>query len=358
MPTNLTHTATNTKEVLEAIPHGVMVIDPDDTIIAINHTVANLLQCQKADLINKPFKKCGLTFQTPDEKDLPYTQLAHQQVLKTKQPVSQQEVLLPKNRTILSLNAQPIIKDDQLISIIVSLQDITKFKQIQEQQSQFIRTIGHELKHPLTNIKAYLYFLKKGLKDTDLTQYLQKIDRQTDLLNQMLNDLSDVSRISLKQLQIEAKPLNFSQLIKEVIEELQSVHRHHTLKLKTLENVWVKGDDLRLTQVITNLISNAVKYSEKSTTISVKLSHKDSQAKLAITDQGPGIKKADQKRIFMPYLRTESAQKKSVKGLGLGLYLSKIILHQHDGDINVDSQVGKGSTFTVSLPTTPPPQKD
>ncbi len=217
---------------------------------------------------------------------------------------------------------------------------------------RFIHTIGHELKQPLSLIKAYTYYLRKYLpKDEQAQQYPIKISRQVDLLTTMLNDIVETSKLSIKEMKLSKQKIELGKFVKNQIADLRSAYptRNIQLVIKHHPN-YILGDKMRLRQVIMNLLTNALSYSkaEDSILISIKPSRKTIQ--LSITDHGVGIHQSQLKHIFEPYYRTDESKKRGIKGLGLGLAIVKEILRLHQAKISVQSQLKRGTTFTIRFP--------
>jgi signal transduction histidine kinase len=195
--------------------------------------------------------------------------------------------------------------------------------------------------------------------DLDLervTRQLQTIDQQTNRLARMIDELLDVSRIQTGQLELDRSLLNIDEMLDQVIGNLKLVVETHTLQLEPpQERLWVAGDSGRLEQVLVNLVTNAVRYSEPGTTVTVSARRsRDPRgspvALIQVRDEGVGIAANDLSRIFDRFYRSENAASPRHAGLGLGLYISSQIVRLHSGRLWAESEPAKGSLFTLELP--------
>jgi signal transduction histidine kinase len=220
-------------------------------------------------------------------------------------------------------------------------------------RDNFISIASHELKTPVTSLKVYTevllrQFSKKNDKKT--TEHLTKILKQIDKLTLLIQDLLNVSRIQSNQLTYRIEKFDVNILVKEVIESTQQIAEHHRIVLQgsTSHKVW--GDKERISQVIVNFITNALKYSPKSNKVIVSIKDKKTVAEISVKDFGIGINKEHQKKIFERFYRVDDANEPTYPGLGIGLYISQAIAKKHGSKIIITSRKKEGSTFTFTLP--------
>lgn len=224
-------------------------------------------------------------------------------------------------------------------------------------RDEFMSISSHELRTPLTPLKMQIQSLArhidkgtfKTLPEDNIRKMVMIADRQVSRLTSLVDDLLDVSRISTGKLKLNPENLDLVQLIKEITERyhVQVKNAKSEFQLKLPHSMMVDLDKLRIEQVLINLITNALKYAPGSP-IEISLTEQGGMAIIRISDQGPGISPEDQRRIFDRFERVSSENSQS--GLGLGLYIVNQIVNAHDGKIEVESSLGKGSTFTISLP--------
>ncbi len=231
--------------------------------------------------------------------------------------------------------------------------DITDRKTIEKQKDDFIGIASHELKTPVTSIKAYAEILQElftNANDMRSANLMGKLDKQVDRLTNLIKDLLDVTKISEGQLELNKETINFTELIRNVTEEMQRTTRNHKINVTASTLPMITGDKERLGQVLTNLLSNAIKYSPNAADISVNTFIKNNEIHISVQDFGIGMTAGTQARLFERFYRSEDATTRSFPGLGLGLYISLQIMKRHGGRIEVKSEKEKGSVFTMILP--------
>lgn len=220
----------------------------------------------------------------------------------------------------------------------------------------FLSIASHELKTPLTTILGNAQmFQRRNARENNLSERdkrtLDVITAQSQRLNRMIAALLDISRIDTGQLSIEHNVVDFTQLARTVVDDLKPMLEQHQISLRIPnETIYVYGDELRLEQAFQNLLQNAAKYSPDSTSIDFVVDVSDDQIKAQIIDTGIGIPEPAQAMIFTRFYRADNAQVQHISGMGVGLYVVKEVISLHGGTIEVCSQEGKGSTFTVTLP--------
>jgi PAS domain S-box-containing protein len=247
------------------------------------------------------------------------------------------------------------LKDDNgnIIKWYGSNIDITEQKELEKQKDNFLGVASHELKTPVTSIKAYAQVMEMMFRragDTKNAELLAKMDNQINRLNNLIGDLLEVTKINTGRLQLSVSDFNFNQMVEEVIEEVQRTALQHEIRKELHYHREITGDKERICQVIINLLTNAIKYSPDSSSIIISTSGDDNEVQLSVQDFGIGIR-ADQKdRVFEQFYRVSGSREHTFPGLGLGLYISSEIVKHLNGKIWVDSEEGKGSTFSFSLP--------
>jgi PAS domain S-box-containing protein len=238
-------------------------------------------------------------------------------------------------------------------AILLAFEDITDRKQLEKQKDDFIGIVSHELKTPLTSIKIFSQMLEIDLKrnkDTKGLAFLEKMTSQIEKLTQLMASFTNVYKIQTGKLTLRKEEFDIEDLISSVIADFQYTTTTHTIDHKRQVNLTVKADKERITQVVINLISNAIKYSPTQKKIIVSANKDKNNVIVSVQDFGSGIPKVEQKKIFDRFYRISQKKESKISGLGLGLYISSEIINQHKGKIWVDSHNGKGSIFHFSLP--------
>lgn len=242
---------------------------------------------------------------------------------------------------------------DQPVHFSGTVQDVTEQKQDDQRKNDFIGMVSHELKTPLTTINGYLQILQSKARktgDRPALNMFEKTNMQVRKMTAMINGFLNVSRLESGKIHIERGRFDMADLIKESEEESVATITSHHVEFAPVVETFVMADRDKIGHVITNLISNAVKYSPAGSTISVACVTIEGMARVSVQDEGIGISQQNISKLFERYYRTEDVKASAVSGFGIGLYLSAEIVRRHEGRIWVESEAGKGSTFYFSLP--------
>ena len=245
-----------------------------------------------------------------------------------------------------------LLNDPNVKAVVINYRDITERKLLESQKNDFISIATHELKTPVTSIKAYAQVLQSRFQkegNTKAVEMLSKMDAQLKKLTGLIGDLLDVTRVDGGKLQFHEGAFDFNELASEIIEEMQLTTTKHPITKKLAESKIVDGDRDRIGQVITNLLSNAIKYSHHNEKIVVTTSGNKKEITLRVQDFGIGIAKGQLDKVFERFFRVGDAED-TYAGLGLGLFISSEIIKRHGGRIWVESAEKKGSTFCFTLP--------
>lgn len=231
--------------------------------------------------------------------------------------------------------------------------DITEQKELQRQKDNFLGIASHELKTPITSIKAYAQVMEKMFRrsgDTKNADLVAKMDKQVVRLNNLVGDLLDVTKINSGRLQFNFEKFDFNELIEDVIEDVQRTTSKHIIKKQLKFTKELVGDKDRITQVVTNLLTNAIKYSPGANEIIISSEDHETAVQLCVQDFGIGISADKKDKVFEQFYRVSGSKEYTFPGLGLGLYISAEIVKRLGGRIWVNSVEGKGSTFCFSIP--------
>jgi len=256
-------------------------------------------------------------------------------------------------KVAVSLSISPV-KDraGNIIGAAKIARDITERLELERRKDEFISMASHEPKTPITTLKGFTQLLRRKLEGQGLPEAvptLTKMEAQVNRLTRLIDELLDVSKIQAGRVDYEEEPVDLAALLRETVELLQASSPTHTLLIRGTHQAWIMGDQDRLGQMLTNLITNAIKYSPQANKVDLSITVSNMTVTLRVRDYGVGIPKADQKNIFDRFYRVRDRHQ-AFSGLGLGLYITHEIVKQHGGDITVESEEGKGSTFVVSLP--------
>ncbi len=253
-----------------------------------------------------------------------------------------------------SLTISPIKdKEGRIIGVSKIARDITEQKRDEERKNAFIAMASHELKTPLTSLAALIQVLQQKLQnggDIFVPRALSKAVTQTKRMTNLINGFLNVSRLESGKLELDKQRLDLSELVINEVDEIRLTAINFEFDLITQEGLTILADKEKIASVITNLLTNAVKYSPQNKHISVRCIADHGQAIFTVEDGGVGIKAIDLPRIFDRYYRAEGEQMKQVSGFGVGLYLSAEIIRRHGGVIWAESTPGQGSKFYFTMP--------
>ena len=244
--------------------------------------------------------------------------------------------------------------DGTFAGYIGSGMDITEMKEHEQIKNDFIGMASHELKTPITSIKAYIQLLltiyNKREHDEFLLKSLGTVDKQINRLTRLITDLLDVSKMESGRLSLNSEEFVLHDLIKETIDEVQHTASHHDIVYNPLPNISIYADRDRIAQVITNFLTNAIKYSPERDRVDVNVSLGDNEVIIGIQDYGIGILPEEQSKIFNRFYRVEGRNEQTFSGFGIGLYVAAEIIKRHNGSVWVVSEKDKGAAFYFSLP--------
>lgn len=347
--------------ILESIAEGVVVIDSDKKIYIANNSILKMLGYKKEEfngqlvdsVINIINEKTG-------ELDKAYID----EVFNTGEVLERfdtsQIVTKAGQKIDISETISPI-KDinGKVLRVVIVIKDVTAQRKVERMRSEFVSIASHQLRAPLTAISWYLEMLVDEKTNSNLTDeqkgYISMVSEGNRKMTLLVNDLLDISRLeSGKDLQFIKSESDIIEVVKDVIEEQKGLITQKNQVLEVTQNpegpITLNMDKDKIRQVIVNLVNNAIKYTKDGGKISVHTELLDGNVRINISDSGIGIPKEQQSRIFEKFFRSDNAVSIQAQGSGLGLYVAKEVVEKHGGRIEFQSEVDKGTTFTVILP--------
>lgn len=347
---NLAQEKNRLASILAYMSDGVLATDRTGQIMMINETAQKQLNISKEE---------ALLMNITDllGQDTPYTY----RELVSKTPIV---TLNRRDETgefiTLRLRFALNRRESGFISgLVVVLHDTTEQEKEERERRLFVSNVSHELRTPLTSVKSYLEALDEGALKEDIAPSFIKVSLdETNRMMRMISDLLNLSRIDNQVTALAVEMTNFTAFMTSILNRFDLVRNQNTVSGKSYEiirdypitSVWLEIDNDKMTQVIENILNNAIKYSPDGGKIRVKMKTTDSQLIISISDQGLGIPKKDLPLIFDRFYRVDKARSRAQGGTGLGLAIAKEIVKQHNGFIWAKSDYGKGSTFTIVLP--------
>ncbi|NOU71574.1 HAMP domain-containing protein [Paenibacillus sp. LMG 31458] len=339
--------------VMENMMSGIMMIDREERIMLLNPAAEYILGFSSQELLGKKYNEAKQQYE--------FTKLI-QECIETQDPIRDEMVFYYPAERILDIHLSPIAHEDEEWSgVLIVIHDITAVRRLERMRSEFVANVSHELKTPIAAVKGFAETLLAGaLNDKETAvSFLQIIFDESERLNRLIGDILELSKIESKRI-----PMNFSPIyLPEFLEKSLSVLRkeaekkHIELNIQVDDDIYIEADEDRLRQIMINLLSNGIAYTQDGGKVKVRVEPLDMNAdgdyerlRLIVSDTGMGIPKKDLPRIFERFYRVDKARSRSSGGTGLGLSIVKHLVELHKGTIRVDSEVGVGTRFTIELP--------
>ena len=345
---NLEQESKRLHSILSYMTDGVLATNRRGKITMINDMAKKQLGVQKEEVLNKSILEL---LKIEDEYEL--------RDLITQVP----ELMIDSqdaNGEYLSLRVRFALvrRESGFISGLVAvLHDTTEQEKEERERRLFVSNVSHELRTPLTSVKSYLEALDEGaLSEPVAPDFIKVSLDETNRMMRMVTDLLHLSRIDNATTHLDVELINFTAFITFILNRFDKMRgsdeekKYELVRDYPITSVWIEIDTDKMTQVIDNILNNAIKYSPDGGKITVTMKTTDDQMILSISDQGLGIPKQDLPRIFDRFYRVDRARSRAQGGTGLGLSIAKEIIKQHKGFIWAKSEYGKGSTFTIVLP--------
>jgi signal transduction histidine kinase len=333
-------------------PHGVVFVETITGNISANG--------RAIELVGQPFpgeaSKLWERFLTPLGDVLPEENWPARLATEG-QAITSQELVVQRpdgTTTPVLVSASRFRDAEGVAGVVVLFEDITVLKDLQQLREDWTTIVTHDLRQPLSVMMTSLGVLERLGATPDprmLHSAAERMQRAATTLNRMINDLTDVSRIAARQLSVERRLVDFDSLTCDVVERQRSVSSAREIILQLSGSApKIVGDPVRLEQVLVNLLTNAIKYSDDGTAIDVATAVTGNDVHVKVTNRGPGIMTAELPRLFERYYRSPDARVNATPGLGLGLYIARGLVAAHGGRMWVDSKPGELTTFHFTLP--------
>ena len=343
----ITEDRTRLAAILSSMVEGVLVLDCRGTVLLVNSVLERMFGLHAQEAVGR---SCFEVLRHHPLNELIKT------VLETRTHQSQEVVLTMLGERCFNVQAS-VAQDcrENGVCAVLIFHDITAIKRLERVRKDFVANVSHELRTPLTSIKGYIEALIDGAKDDPRksAEFLGIIQKHADQLNALLSDLLQLSTIESGQYQWRRGSVSLPELIEKAVHLLRPLaeKKGQVLSVVPAEGIaTLTGDAEKLTEVLINLIDNAVKYTPEGGRITVETRHREGAVEIAVRDSGIGIPPNELPRIFERFYRVDRARSREMGGTGLGLSIVKHIVEAHGGSVSVESQVGKGSRFVVTLP--------
>jgi signal transduction histidine kinase/DNA-binding response OmpR family regulator len=348
--------ASKNQAILESIADGVVVNNPQGRVILMNPAAECILNEPRTNLITTDVRQLLEVFDDPGRTT---ALVAIEQMFSQASCPSEIEAIsstLETDHRVINAHMAPVVaRHDEFLGVVTVLRDITKEVEADRAKNEFISTVSHELRTPMTAIKGYTDLLSGGavgpLNDNQ-KRFLGVVKNNTDRLIALINDLLDISRIETGRVRFEPTPVSVEEIIADVIEAMAARAQAHGLILTYEVDAGlpeIMGDRGRLYQVLNNLVGNAINYTLEGN-VSIEATTIGTAVQVSVRDTGVGIVPEDISRIFDRFYRADDPIVQQASGTGLGLPIVKMFVEMHGGRVWVDSEKGRGSTFTFILP--------
>jgi two-component system phosphate regulon sensor histidine kinase PhoR len=348
---------TLSEQAFEQFPQAVIIVDREATVLSLNPVAERLTGWARGDALGRPAADI-LEVRTETGVNLCAPNGALRRALRIGTRANTHFAYLFRLRTSddpvrVSYSVSPIrLKGKTPDGAVVVIHDVTPELETIEARDALMLAASHELKTPLTTLKG----LSELLLDFDLTEaqrreLLQDLHGQADRMEKLIGDILSVSRIDSGRISVDLSRVDVASVVKHVCEEVQPMLKGRVLKCRIPENLpAVMGEARKLHQILVNLVSNAIKYSEPGTQITVSARSDQSAVRFEVSDQGVGIRKEHMPRLFEKFYRADDPMVRRTSGTGLGLYIVRSLVTMLGGQVHVRSRHGKGSVFIVTIP--------
>lgn len=333
--------------IINNMADGLMAVNEDGFITMYNNSLLKILNIKSMDIFGNNLtqlsREIGIKISLADIKKSLEEQDEGSLVIKTK-----------NGKTLRMSTAFYRAEDKKQKGYAMLFHDITESQKLEDMRREFVANVSHELKTPITTIKAYAETLNSGMVDDEETakEFLGIIEKESDRMANLVKDLLELSHIDFKKTKWTLSEIQVTQLLEECMEHLKIYYKqkNQQITLDKKSEPTIIADKNKMSQVIVNILSNAIKYTPAGGNISITLSSNQKDAFISIRDNGIGIPKEDVERVFERFYRVDKGRAREMGGTGLGLAIARDTVRGMGGDIYASSQLGEGSEFTIKIP--------
>lgn len=346
----------HTRLILNSVGAGIVELNLDGSINFVNSVACQMLGYRTEQLVARPFDALLQAHDTSSLARHLTARLMH--AIVDGKPFNCRDLAMQGadgRRFPVELISHPIYDQGQVISAVVSFQDITERQRNEKLKNEFVSTVSHELRTPLTSIMGSLDLLRSGIvgeQSPEAAQMLSISYKNSERLVRLINDILDIEKIESGKFKLNCHPVNLMELVEETIMTNQSYAAEHQVAFaitQRLETARVEGDPDKLAQVLTNFLSNAAKFSPPGGQVEVAVCRRRGRIRVSVTDHGEGIPEAFHPRLFQKFTQADSSDKRRQGGTGLGLSICKAIVALHRGHVGFETAPGQGTTFYFDL---------
>lgn len=345
-----------TTAILRSLPDGTVTVDPQGRIEAINEPLESLAGWRQHEVVGRSLLETYPMYDEAGREVAPPQRLVVQALEQGRQITSEgygTNLLTRDGRRVpVGISVAPIITPDgTTVGAIEVIRDISREKEVDQLKSSLVSTVSHELRTPLTMIQGFSELLMgRDLGEADRREALEHIDASAKRLGRLIDELLSVSRIESGRLVVDAVPVDLAKTVRDMVTPIERRGPHRFVLDFDPDLPRVRADEDKLIQVLTNLISNAGKYSTAGSTIEVAARSCDRAVEVSVSDEGVGMSEEEVAQLFDKFFRSSRPEVQETGGTGLGLYIAKNLVEMQGGQMWVESELGTGTTFTFSLP--------
>ncbi|MFO7892185.1 MAG: PAS domain S-box protein [Longimicrobiales bacterium] len=348
-----------TRLILQSVGEGIYGLDRDGRTTFVNPTAVEILGYQPEEILGRSMHDL-VHHSYEDGTPHPVEECPTIQTFVDGETVTiDDDVLWTKDGDAVPVEytSTPVWKGEALVGAVVSFRDITERKEIERLKNEFVSTVSHELRTPLTSIRGSLGLVAGGAAGElpeRAAELVRIAARNSERLILLINDILDMEKIESGKLEFSATPQPIMPLVEQAVEANEAFAAEHEAAIVVTENVAadvkVNVDENRMQQALTNLISNAAKFTDEGTEVELAVGMENGSVRIAVTDHGPGISEEFRDRIFERFSQADSSDQRKKGGTGLGLSITRALVERMGGRIWFDTETGVGTTFTIQLP--------
>jgi PAS domain S-box-containing protein len=328
---------------------GLLIFNSKEELELLNPRAEEFLKVKQSDFLGKTVKQLI---------EIPQTQDIAEKLDKRKKDIFREELPYKEGETVVEITTQKLNPQEEDSSTLVILHDVSREKVIERLKSQFVSVAAHQLRTPLSIIKWSLSMILEGEMgplNGDQKEMLSRANQTNERMIRLINDLLNVARIEEGRFMYRPTIVDFGELVESVVAASKQLAQKKKIKIdlkiiKSKASKIIKSDIEKLNLAVKNIVDNAIFYTEPGGSVNVLLERKKDTVELSVKDDGIGIPKDQQSRVFAKFFRADNAVRKETEGTGLGLFISKNVVESHGGNISFVSEEKKGTTFTISLP--------
>ncbi len=335
------------KTLIESMGSGLLMFGRGGTVNLVNGVFCKKFGFTKEEVVGKMASALRL----PKE-----IESLIEGVFMTEQ-VHEKQVRLNDNGSASSFSVYgaPVIDNHgSWLGIVVVMHDITKLVRLEQVRKDFVANVSHELRTPITSIKGFTETLRDGAMDDPiaLKEFLEIIQKESDRLQLLIDDLLELSNVEREGFSLQFAPVHLNKVMARSLQAIAGnlERKEMTVHFDLLDDIVIEGDESRLIQVMVNLLSNAVTYSQNDKTINITIEKLETDVLIVVEDEGIGIETSELPRLFERFYRVDRARSRNSGGTGLGLAIVKHLIEAHHGAVDVKSTPGLGTTFSIRLP--------